>query len=126
MSDFIESTRQDAVSPNPSPRSLRPKASVDPDERIEQTVTGKPNSVEQPNARLLNKLAAKAFEELPKPPADFKLLVASAARYMLTSLEPAMQIARDIREQASLAPPSDSVGVFGSHRRDHVLEVLLD
>lgn len=126
MSDFIESTRQDAVSPNPSPRSLRRGSSVDPDERIEQSSTGKPRSVEQPNAQLLNKLAAKAFEELPTPPADFKLLVASVATYMLTNLEPAMQIARDIREQASHTPPSDAVAVFGSHRRDHVLEVLMD
>ncbi len=73
---------------------------------------------------ILRVVADKAFEN---PPKDFLQLNASATKLMLTDLEPAMAIARAVREQALQGGAArDLQESLASERRQEALVLLTD
>lgn len=70
-------------------------------------------------------LVAMAERALERPPRDLHKLVASASKFLLTNLEPAIELAREVRHVSEQAARStDTVQLMAPNRNDEVLNLL--
>jgi hypothetical protein len=76
-----------------------------------------------PSEQVVDRLADRAMEH---PPQDIAVLAASVQKFLLTNLEPAMQIAAQIRHDVSETSAAYAVGVVAEDRHDEAMTLLVD
>ena len=111
-SQDVSRTRMDSTAPARSPKAVsasEPKR-VKPPEPT-------------PSEKAVDRLADKAMEY---PPQDIAVLAASVQKFLLTNLEPAMQIAEQIRHDVSVTSAAYAVNVVADDRQDEALTLLVD
>lgn len=70
-------------------------------------------------------LVAVAERALERPPRDMHKLVASASKFLLTNLEPAIKLAREVRHtSAQAARSTDAVQLMAPDRNARALSLL--
>jgi hypothetical protein len=87
------------------------------------TRAGPTKGDEEPNRakQVLDAVAAKA---LAHPPQNVAELSASAMKFLLTDLEPALRLARQLREQVATRDESFTRQVIADDRREETLALL--
>ena len=117
MDQFDASMNTPDVRPGFAAPARRPKS--EPAIEPKRTKPPEPTSSE----KAVDRLADKAMEY---PPQDIAVLAASVQKFLLTNLEPAMQIAEQIRHDVSVTSAAYAVNVVADDRQDEALTLLVD
>jgi len=85
----------------------------------------KSESSERPDMarEVLQRVAEIALEN---PPRDIQKLTASAAKFLLVNLEPALRLAEELREDAMSRSGSDMAELLAGDRHDRAIALLTD
>jgi hypothetical protein len=105
------------VASTPSPPSRGPSST---DDRVAQS-----RQVNEPDTaqRVLKHVAERALE---RPPRDIQKLSASAAKFLLINLEPALRLAQELREETMNRSGNDTTRVMTLDRNDRAAALLAD
>jgi hypothetical protein len=106
--------------PPPSPRR-RDESGPVPARAEESLPPQGPAETRDITAEVLREVADRALE---RPPRDVIKLAASAAKYMLTSLEPALSLAKDIRRQTASDHAIVAIEAVGGVGRDETFAAV--
>lgn len=91
-----------------------------PSPRAGEAANAAGDDVAKPSEELLQHLADQAMQY---PPKDIHVLAASVQKFLLTNLEPALQMAREIRQELS-QPGEHAVEVLADDRQYQAMTLL--
>jgi len=105
------------------PSGGKPREVIEPS----RDSTGDPHGPKQREAEsdiareVLQRIAERARE---RPPRDIQKLTASAAKFLLINLEPALRLAEELREESLDRPAPAMIEMLGGSRPDRVQAML--